>query len=73
VKNNNSKQTKTRMVHVRLPEELHKRLRIKAAERDTTLQDWVAVAIEKELDRQEREKGKGRSSSQPTSETGTID
>ena len=73
MKNNNSKQTKTRMVHVRLPEELHKRLRIKAAERDTTLQDWVAVAIEKALDRQEREKGKGRTSSQPTAETGTIE
>ncbi len=63
MKNNNPKQTKTRMVHVRLPEELHKRLRVKAAERDTTLQDWVAAAIEKELDRQEREKGKGGSSS----------
>jgi len=59
VKNNNPKQTKTRMVHVRLQEELHKRLRIKAAEGDTTLQDWVAEVIEKELDRKDREKGKG--------------
>jgi predicted HicB family RNase H-like nuclease len=46
------------MVHVRLTEELHKRLRICAAENDTTLQDWVATAIKNELDRQEREKGK---------------
>jgi predicted HicB family RNase H-like nuclease len=59
MKNDYPKQTKTRMVHVRLPEELHKRLRIKAAEGDTTLQDWVAEAIEKELDRKDREKGKG--------------
>jgi len=49
---------KERMVHVRLPEELHKRLRIRAAENDSTLQDWVAEAIRKELDRQEQEKGK---------------
>ncbi len=58
MKNDHSKQTKTRMVHVRLQEELHKRLRIQAAEGDTTLQDWVAAAIENELDRQDREKGK---------------
>ncbi len=58
MKNDYQKETKTRMVHVRLPEELHKRLRIQAAERDTTLQDWVAAAIQKELDSQDREKGK---------------
>jgi len=46
------------MVHVRLPEEMHKRLRIRAAENDTTLQYWVATAIKNELDRQEHEKGK---------------
>jgi predicted HicB family RNase H-like nuclease len=47
----------TRMIHVRIPEDLHKRLRIRAAESDTTIQDWVATAIKNELDRQEREKG----------------
>lgn len=46
------------MVHVRLTEDLHKRLRIRAAENDTTLQDWVAMAIKNELDHQDREKGK---------------
>jgi predicted HicB family RNase H-like nuclease len=56
--NNNTKRPKERMVHVRLREELHKRLRICAAENDTTLQDWVATAIRNELDRQERKKGK---------------
>jgi len=45
-------QTKMRMVHVRLTEELHKKLRIRAAESDMTLQDWVAIAIKNELDRQ---------------------
>lgn len=54
----NLKQAKTRMVHVRLSEELHKRLRIRAAESDTTLQDWVAMAIKNELDRQNQIKGK---------------
>lgn len=55
---NNSRRPKQRMVHVRLAEEVHKRLRICAAESDTTLQDWVAEAIKNELDRQERRKGK---------------
>ena len=59
MKDNNLKRPEARMVHVRLAEELHKRLRIRAAENDTTLQDWVAMAIKNELDRQDREKGKG--------------
>ena len=57
MRNNNAKRPKERMVHVRLTEELHKRLRICAAENDTTLQDWVATAIKNELDSQERERG----------------
>ena len=59
MKKDNLKRPKIRMVHVRLTEELHKRLRIRAAENDTTLQDWVVIAIENELDRQDHEKGKG--------------
>ena len=47
------------MVHVRLTEDVHKKLRIRAAETDMTLQDWVAIAIKNELDRQDRKKGKG--------------
>jgi len=47
---------KTRMIHVRIPEDLHKKLRIRAAEDDSTLQDWVAVAIKHELDRREARK-----------------
>lgn len=41
---------KTRMVHVRLPEDLHKKLRIRAAEADVTIQDWVTNAIRARLD-----------------------
>jgi len=59
MKNDYPKKTKTRMVHVRLPEEVHKRLRIKAAEGDITLQDWVAAVIEKALDKQDKESGTG--------------
>ncbi len=59
MKDYNLKRPKTRMVHVRLTEDVHKRLRIRAAENDTTLQDWVAIAIKNELDRQDQEKGKG--------------
>lgn len=46
-----------RMVHVRLTEELHKKLRIRAAENAMTLQDCVAVAIKKELDRYDQKRG----------------
>jgi len=59
MRDDNLKRPKTRMVHVRLTEDLHKRLRIRAAESDTTLQDWVAMVIKNELDRQNHEKGKG--------------
>ncbi len=49
---------KTRMIHVRISEVLHKRLRVRAAETEVTMQDWVGAAIEKELDHQESEKMK---------------
>ena len=51
----NPREAKTRMVHVRLPEDVHKKLRIRAAESDKTIQDWVLEAIERELGRQERQ------------------
>jgi len=59
MREDNLKRPKTRMVHVRLTEDVHKKLRIRAAETDMTLQDWVAIAIKNELDRQDHEKGKG--------------
>jgi len=49
-------QESKRMIHTRLSEETHRRLRIRAAELDTTMQDWVAELIAKELDRQQRRK-----------------
>ena len=55
---NIQKKPKMRMIHVRIPEELHKRLRIRAAETEVTMQDWVGAAIRNELDRQEAEKKK---------------
>jgi hypothetical protein len=45
-----------RMIHVRLPSEVHKRLRIRTAEMDTSIQDWVAALVIKELEHQERER-----------------
>lgn len=63
---NNIRKTKTRMVHIRLPEGLHKKVRIRAAETDKTIQDWVVEAIEKELKNQTQGKsGEERGSNDP--------
>ena len=51
----NSREAKTRMIHVRLPEDVHKKLRIRAAEMDVTIQEWVFEAIQCELKHQERQ------------------
>jgi predicted HicB family RNase H-like nuclease len=48
------KQAKERMIHVRLPEAMHKNVRIRAAETDQTIQDWVFEAIKRELERQNK-------------------
>jgi len=48
---------KTRMIHIRLPEDLHKKVRIRAAESDKTIQDWAVDAIRDYLDRQDEPKG----------------
>ena len=53
--NENTNQTKNRMIHIRLPEDVHKRLRIMAAETDQTIQDWVVKALQAELNRQEKD------------------
>mgnify|MGYP001062832177 CR=1 FL=1 len=49
------KESKERMIHVRLPEIMHKKVRIRAAETDKTIQDWVFEAMKRELERQEAE------------------
>jgi hypothetical protein len=38
-----------RMIHIRLPEDLHKQMRIRVAELDTTIQNWVAELVENAL------------------------
>jgi len=45
----NRKEAKERMIHIRLPEAMHKTLRIRAAEADETIQEWVLQAIEYKL------------------------
>lgn len=54
MKSINDKETKTRMIHIRLPEELHRKLRIRVAESDKTIQDWVVDAVNNELKRQNK-------------------
>jgi NRPS condensation-like uncharacterized protein len=48
-----NKQAKTkpeiRMIHIRLPEDVHKKVRVRAAESDITIQDWVLEAIREHL------------------------
>jgi len=48
-----------RVIHIRLPGEIHRRLRIRAAELETTIQNWVAETVTRELDRQEKRKRSG--------------
>jgi predicted HicB family RNase H-like nuclease len=40
---------KARMIHIRLSEELHRRLRVHVAEMDTSIQEWVKSIIIKNL------------------------
>lgn len=51
----NSSEAKPRMIHVRLPEDMHKKVRIRAAEMDMTIQDWVLKVIQRELAQQDRQ------------------
>ena len=53
----NLREAKTRMIHVRLPENVHKKVRICAAEMDVTIQGWVLEAIQRELVRQKKQAG----------------
>ncbi len=39
-------QEEARLIHVRLKPETHKRLRVRAAEEDVSIQDWVEALIE---------------------------
>jgi len=48
-----AEERKKRMIHIRLPEDTHKRLRVRVAELDTTIQDWVSSLVQKVLKRVE--------------------
>ena len=41
---------RARLIHIRLTPETHKRLRIRAAEEDVSIQDWVSALIETGLE-----------------------
>jgi len=45
-----------RMIHIRLSHDVHKRLRIRAAEHDTTIQKMVEEIIVKALDARKRKR-----------------
>lgn len=38
--------SEARLIHIRLKPETHKRLRVRAAEDDVSIQDWVEALIE---------------------------
>ena len=48
----------SRLIHIRLPEETHRLLRIRAAELDVSIQYWVEQLIEKALKRGGKAGGK---------------
>ncbi len=39
-------QQEARLIHIRLKAETHKRLRVRVAEEDVSIQDWVEMLIE---------------------------
>lgn len=41
--------TKPKMIHIRLTEELHQKLRIQVAKENQTIQDWVEQLIDKNV------------------------
>lgn len=42
------------MIHIRLTDSAHRRLRVKVAEQETTIQDWVADIIVNQLQKQKK-------------------
>jgi predicted HicB family RNase H-like nuclease len=45
-----SSSQRARLIHVRLPEAVHRALRIQVATQDTSIQEWVASLITREVD-----------------------
>ena len=48
-----SENSTERKIHIRVEEGLHRRLRIRCAELDTTIQDFVVKLLDRELSRDE--------------------
>jgi len=40
-----------RMLHIRMSADMHRHVRVRAAEADATIQDWMIAVIERELNR----------------------
>ena len=53
--NDKTERRNGRMIHIRLPEELHRKIRIRAAETDVTIQEYVVSVLKRELERQQQE------------------
>ena len=53
--NDKTERRNGRMIHIRLLEELHRKLRIRAAETDVTIQEYVVSVLKRELERQQQE------------------
>lgn len=44
-----SESDRGKLIHIRLTDEIHKALRIRVAQEEKTIQDWVVAAISKAL------------------------
>jgi len=61
LKTKHSDEADDRMIHVRLSPDTHRLLRIRVADLDTKIQDWVASLIEEALEREPVEVGPPKS------------
>lgn len=43
-----------KQIHIRIPTEIHRKLKIRVAEEDTNMQDWVSNLIENKLNRKKK-------------------
>ena len=50
-----------RKIHIRLTQDMHRRLRIRCAELDVTIQDYVVRTLDQALSREVVDDNKGRS------------
>ena len=51
-----SQRQEDRMIHIRIPRDIHRLLRIRTAEDDVTIQEWVSPLIIESLKRDSRRK-----------------